>query len=230
MFSRKKKRAVKIFVLIYAVFGAILIYLLFFNFGLELAGQINEHNNSVDLVVRNNSMHIIRDIAVGYENLDGDATEVGIIELLMPGETSTAEISEFTGSGTLVLTASAPYHQKAMQRIELDLRRELNVDFGISVADPVFVGYDFDVVVEVCNNEESETRAELSESHDTEFFGEEVQEIVLNVPAKSCSSWGLKFTPINAGNTQMYFNFNAQNNTVNLKKELRTERRLEVEE
>lgn len=203
-----KGRKIAFFLVIYLVFGLILIYLINFNIGLELAKETDELGTRVFL--RNSSMHLIRNVDVVNEN----GIEIASFEELPPGE---ERILSLRGKSASTLTANAPFHFSVEMPLAegsgsvggIDPNASLN--YTTQYFDEVYLEEEFPVILNVCAFGGDVSGVEIVpefEEEKVEFLGEGIS---LDLAKNSCQEASFSFKALAEGQTQITFNIDALN-------------------
>ena len=181
MVFARKEQVIKVIILVYVVFGASILYFLFFNAGLDIVTTAQTNNSTVRVV--NNSVHAIRDITVAY--VKGDVlTAIETIPILKPKEFREYPISsEWVSGGRVILQASAPFHltkQSIINNIAGGVTNA-NITFQLSYSDTGFVGSPVEIDI-IGNSQEDHPiplKAELTFLNDSNLVSPRVKDWVI---------------------------------------------------
>ena len=198
--AQPKRRVTLIFFFIYAIFGLILAYLLFFNLGLEFQRQVNDGQTAVYL--KNTSLHLIRDINL----LDAQGRVVQSISQLQPGEQTVINLQLFSGNK---LMAMAPFHAPA----ELTLASGGNLSnltapkltYTTTYPVPAIVNQLFPISFNVCNSGQQSAEINLSYAFDIQYFSSASAEQTAAINGAECKDLSFQFTPLKAGDSSIQF-------------------------
>ncbi|MDP2667012.1 MAG: hypothetical protein Q8P05_05940 [Candidatus Diapherotrites archaeon] len=148
----RRKRVVRVMIVLYLVFGLALLYFFSFNTGLSLHPDPTNQDGIV--TIRNESVHLIRDIQIVYVKA-GEKIPLHHIPSLQPeDQIPVLLLPEYADQGFIVLEASAPYHLS--QQLVIAARANQvppNVLLTFSYPDFGFVDVPVEPVVRACNQE-----------------------------------------------------------------------------
>ena len=192
--EEKRKRVLRVMVILYAVFGLAIVYFFFFNTGLSLVPDPANQEGIVN--IRNDSVHVIKDISISYLK-QGQKIELQSISELYPrSQISIPLLPEYADEGWIVVQASAPYHLS--QQIVIAARaNEIppKVLLTFSYPDFGFVDVPVESTIRACNQENFSVPLTV----DMRLSDNEVSP---NPPPQSwsvepgeCASVALSFTP-----------------------------------
>lgn len=121
MIEERKKRVIWFFIVIYALFGAALTYLLVFNTGLGIEQRDfgkEKDNFWIKVAVKNSSSHTINNIEVF--TLEGEEEEnIEVIASLSPGEEKEVTLLVPEGEESIQVGAKSSYHNTAYQVLQI---------------------------------------------------------------------------------------------------------------
>ena len=201
MLSGKKQNAL-FFLVVLAIFGAILVFLVFFTPGLSVS--VYGSGNEKFVVVANTSGHSIRDVSVAAS--DGKLLKkIGALE---PGQKQEMPLEGFMGTVTIV--ASAPFHATASTDVFFETPA-VNISYKIQQQSLFFVGGKAKIVIEVCRQGALPKTVSVSESFDEAAVEASQRKQVLDFNAGGCVSTDFLFTPKKPGAFEIFFNLNAEN-------------------
>jgi hypothetical protein len=195
MLEQRRAKVIKAATLLFGVLGLSLIYLLFFNTGLEIVSD--PQNPSTHVLVLNTSQHRIRDVSVAF--LVGDQkVVVQTISTLNPSQfVSIPLLPEHAYNGAFTLQASAPYHLTRQISIAAQSTKVDNANVAFTFSFPTIGFVDAPVIVSVtgCSYEDFplELKAELSDFTAEGFVDTPAQDWI--VPPAGCSDVELTYTP-----------------------------------
>jgi hypothetical protein len=197
MLEQRRAKVIKAAALLFGVLGVSLIYLLFFNTGLEIVSDPD--NPSTHVAIFNSSQHRIREVSVAFL-VQEQKIVVETIPLLDPSQTVSIPLPpEYAYNGSFTLQASAPYHLTrqisiAAQSAKVD---NANVSFTFSFPTLGFVGQSSSVLIEGCSYENFplDFKAELTDFSQGELVAPSEDWVI---PPSSCSEVVLEFIPVAA--------------------------------
>lgn len=208
----KKKRVLIFFAVVYVVFIAIFMQLLFFNGGLTLDREVTDSGEK--LFLGNESSHIIKNIDL----LDEKGNKIGFVEELKPKEKTAVDVPK----GITKITASAAWHVPVSTAI---LKIEAGVPLNLSANYPkkVKTGNEFKVYLEICSDEmntgeietiidqKSLTTIEKDIDDDMQY------DRLINLNNEKCITEDFEFKAIAKGTAQIIFKLKALNTIKELK-------------
>jgi len=211
----KKKRIIAFFAIIYVVFIAIFLQLLFFNSGLKLDREIGP--NGELLYLSNSSSHTITNIDISDEKNN----KIGFIEELKQNEKKEITVPK----GILKITASAPWHVPVSTAI---LKIEAGVPLNLSANYPkkVKVGTKFKIYLEICSDElktgEIETTIDekLLKTDEKDVDGDDSLDRIINMNNEKCIKEAFEFEAIEKGTSPIIFKLKALNTIKELEIEM----------
>ncbi|MDO8427791.1 MAG: hypothetical protein Q7S92_01115 [Candidatus Diapherotrites archaeon] len=198
--AQLKRKVTLVFFFLYAIFGIILMYLFFFNLGLTFERQIIEGQPII--VLKNNSLHLIRDINL----LDSKGESKLSLAQLLPGEQSVVDLSLFSGNK---ISATAPFHSSA----EIVLAQGGNISnltapklaYNSTYPVPAIVSQLFPVSFDVCNSGQQSADVVLSFAFDVQFFSSSSIEQTVTIAGSECKNLSFQFMPLKAGDSSIRF-------------------------
>lgn len=195
MLEQRRSKVLKAAALLFGVLGLSLIYLLFFNTGLEIVSD--PQNPSTHVAITNTSQHRIREVSVSFL-VGNQKIVVQTIPTLDPSQTVSISLSpEYESNGSFTLQATAPYHLTrqisiAAQSAMVD---NANVAFTFSFPTIGFVNDPVLVSITGCSYEDFPLvmKAELAD-----FTEEGIVSPAKDwtIPPAACSDVELAYTPI----------------------------------
>jgi len=188
------------------VFAAMMFYLLFFNFGLNIVVEKTPSGETV-FFVKNMSTHTIKDVSVEI-NAGEQKSELMKVKELFAGEQKQIEMPKTTQALAL-LTVKAPFHLSVEQKINLEKTQELSISYDLGVPQDFFVGLEFKMKLNVCNKAAGENKVIVKETHSTDFFKEEDRTELLFLGKEQCEEITYSLTPKSFGKTIILFNIKA---------------------
>lgn len=201
MLSGKKQNAL-FFLVVLAIFGAILVFLIFFTPGLSIS--VSGAGNEKFVAVANTSGHSIRGVSVAAS----DGTLLKKIAVLEPGQKEEILLEGFLGTVTII--ASAPFHAEASTDVFFETPA-VNISYKVQQQSLFFVGGKAKIVVDVCRKGALPKTISISESFDETAVEAGQRTQVLDFNAGDCVSTDFLFTPKKAGAFEIFFNLNAEN-------------------
>ena len=216
---KAQRRTVVFFAFVYLVFGAAFFFLLFMTPGLEFSQE--KTNNTIEVYLVNNSIHLIHSIEV-----KSDGEPLLSVERLMPQERVVVPIEQ--KKETISLSASAPYHAKVTRTFSIvesdpDENGAVELNFGVTVPTLGFVDFGFDASIEVCNQGKSLDNVLVEESHGAEFFKESNKSEGFSLNEGECRTASFPLTPAKTGTTKIYFKVKALSYNREIEREIRIE-------
>lgn len=219
----EKVATVKAFAIgVYFVLCGILVYLLMFNMGIKIEQDASTTKDAILLGVKNESMHIIRNVKVSYVDADLSLKEIGIIDKLMPDEKKEFEfVIPAYFDKTVEIVASAPYHIIAKQKIGLQGRTGPVLNYTIKSVDTVKIDSLLIITAKICNKgNELVENVKFSESHNMTYFKETNGGQEFSLRASECKDVEVVLTPLKTGRTAINFNINANEYNEDAEKEI----------
>ncbi len=207
MQAGKRKALSGIFIFIYIVFTLLLVYLLFFNTGLEVKEQLNPFTGTKDIFVVNATDRVINNVGVKY-SAGGSGGDINGFAELKPKEKKRLDI-DFLGIRQVTITAQAPFHQAASKLV--DLNPKAGRPINIEMPSPPQLGKPFEFSVEVCNHAGNDAAVKVQELHEPLVFFSPNNETSLVLKSEECRKVEYSLVPGKAGETTIYFNVNFSN-------------------
>ncbi|MFH1256041.1 MAG: hypothetical protein V1494_01980 [Candidatus Diapherotrites archaeon] len=221
MIAEKRKAAIISFGVVYLIFGLILVYLVFFNAGLNVEERINGLTGAKEIAVRNDSNRLIRDVTVSFLDEFGRKKELKSIAEFFPGNEFIVDYNFPAGMPSVTIIVEAPFHQAVEKAVALHGGTGLRLSYTLEIQDFAFKGFAFPIALSVCSQGSEAKGIIVGESHDLEFFEEASGATQIEqLPAGGCKKVNFILTPKLAGKTTIYFNVSALNNTENFQKEV----------
>lgn len=210
-----KKRVIFFFGIIYAVFIAIFLLLLFFNSGLKLDREVTSAGEK--LFLSNTTSHLIKNIDI----LDEKGNKIGFIEELKPLEKKEIDVPK----NITKITASAPWHvpvSTAILKIEAGIPLNLSANYPKTVK----AGMNFKIYLEICSDELEEGEIEINldekilESEDMDTDNDGFLDRLISKAGEKCGTEEFGFKAIAKGTAQIIFKVKALNTIKELKIEM----------
>ncbi|GEM_PF-2584193 len=214
MLYGKKKLAVTVFGLVYLVMFALLVWLFFFNQGLDIV-QTTE-GAFAKVFVKNTGNREINNVTVSAQ-VNGQKIQLAKIEKLSPNEM--AEV-DFSGLNVpqAVLIAEAPFYSPIEKTLVLGTSSEF--DFTVQSPQLGFVNTQARFFVETCNNTIQEREVIVEIDAEEAFFEESFFSKNVVLPPKECKSETFDLLPTALGQTTINFNIKAANYNEKITKSL----------
>jgi len=196
MLEKRREKVIKAAALLFGVLGLSLIYLLFFNTGLEIVSD--PQNPTTHVLILNNSQHRIREVSVSFL-VGNQKIVVQTIPSLDPSQTVSIPLSpEYASNGAFTLQATAPYHLTRQISIASQSAKVDNANVAFTFSFPTIGFVDEPVVVSItaCSYENFplDLKAELSDF--TNEAGISTPASDWTIPPAECSDLELSYTPI----------------------------------
>ncbi|MCR4368995.1 MAG: hypothetical protein NUV67_03760, partial [archaeon] len=190
------------------------------NQGLGIEETLNEQGNEKQVFVVNETERIINSVSVQYRDLEGNVHDLNEFGSLYPKEKRRVFFDE-VNSNSVDLIVSSPFHATVEQKIVL--RREGDVAIKFSFPENVMFGKSFAFSMELCNNEEAETKFKVEETHEKDYFSEPNKTDTVTVQAGACKQIAYSLIPVQKGDTTIYFNVNSSNTNKQLEQPVTVE-------
>jgi hypothetical protein len=205
----KRKKVVVFFGVIILIYAVLLVYLMFFNQGLEIK-QFQDIDGSIAFFLHNSSSHLIKDIKV-YA-VQGSQTSL-IFELgeLEPGKNAKIPVSESTQINELI--ATAPFHSTVSKTLSVSGTASLKLSTRVIAPSVMFKGKSSKVSLEICNEGSDLNAIVIEETHSQFSFEEENYLTEINLKNSECRLIDYPLTAKNAGETTIFFNIKALDTT-----------------
>ncbi|MEK6972755.1 MAG: hypothetical protein AABW72_01820 [archaeon] len=195
-----KKRVIFFFGIIYAIFIAIFLLLLFFNSGLKLDREVTSAGEK--LFISNTTSHLIKNIDI----LDEKGNKIGFIEELKPLEKKEIDMPKNIAK----ITASAPWHVPVSTAI---IKMEAGIPLNLSANYPKMVksGMNFKIYLEICSDEMEEGEIEINidekllEADDSNIDNDGSLDRLITKEEGKCVTEEFEFTAIGKGTAQIIF-------------------------
>jgi len=219
MIPEKRKQALFFFLAVYAIFAIIIVYLFLFNQGLEIQEEYNPELEIKEVYVTNTTERIINNVKLGFYD-DKRLIKENNVGTLLPKEKI---LINFSGIdlNQITLVAEAPFHMAFERKIILQRSGLFSANF-VFPSDILF-GRNFGFTIEVCNDTKKEAQYSTEEAHSIEFFSEPSQRNILTIPASECREVAYNLTPIQKGDTTIYFNVNSANSSEKFEQKIRVD-------
>lgn len=195
MLEARRTKVLRAMVGVLIVFGASLIYFLFFNTGLELVSDPSDQYGKV--IVSNASVHLIRSIDLSYLK-NGTLVKIETIPALNPGEHHVVLLKpEFVDQGKFTIQVSAPFHLG--KQVLIDARSldpgVINARYSFQYPTLGIVGMPVISTVDACNDETFPLDASVSLQFVSPVSESTPSSLPLFIPPNSCASTSIAFTP-----------------------------------
>jgi hypothetical protein len=208
--NKKRKKVLYGFAVVYAVMFLALGWLFFLSPSIELMEETIGGGKKVYLV--NTSSHIINNAEV-YYFLNEEKKILQTIESINPQESIELNLSNFQGYSSVELIAEAPFHNSFKKTILLTgISSELS--YRIRAPSSNFVGSPVEIVLVIENRGNSAEELNVSETHDTEALEASNGMKSISVSENGSAEVLFLFTPLKSGETEIIFNVETSNNTV----------------
>lgn len=209
--DERKKRIFRVLGAACLVFAAIIAYLLYFNFGLELQGGPGPGNSGIQVTVKNSSMHLIQDIEVFVKDSNGHESKIMSVKSLKPGEGKTTLLSEkHSANGGIEVEARAPMHLPVSKKIKVEGFPQESLEFSVEVEGrkKMFLNGQSSFTVKVCNFEPEDEEALISAEFEQTFFSNQKspEERKVSVKSGECMIQEFQMIPKAIGATTISFN------------------------
>ncbi|MCD6434444.1 MAG: hypothetical protein J7L14_02435 [Candidatus Diapherotrites archaeon] len=200
------------FQLFFVFFGLFFVlafaYLLFLNTGLAL--EIESSGKEVKLIVKNNSIHTIKEIKV-EQIFDSEKQLIALLPELKPAETKTLQLKKLVNS---IIEVSAPFH--ATVRKELDVEglglntQQLSLNVKLKAADYAFLDVNYAIKLELCNQSDSNVAVSVTANFSS-FFLPSKDSATITIAANKCAAYSTTLKPVKKGRARIVFNLNVDN-------------------
>lgn len=205
--EKKRLRIFKAFVIAYLFSAAALVYLLYFNFGLAVEGKTNLETGSVEIIVKNNSIHLISGIKVYYLNNSGIEEKVEEIESLSPKQEKQLNVSrQHAVDGVITLIARASHHLSVSKQVKIEELGSGDLSVEVQAPAKAFKNSDFAVMLTTCNLGMPSNSIKVEVVSDNEFFASSQEEKTVPVEIGKCRELKYTFNSKKTGKTTIYFN------------------------
>ena len=212
MIPEKAKKIMYGFLVIYLIFGIILVYLFAFNSGLEIKEDFNRENNTKVVYIHNTTTRTINNVELKYKSGEIEQEfDLMKIEQLYPNQE--VEIS-FQGIEDLEvdLIAKAPFHLTVEKKIILQgVKNKEDLTIALDAPSNARFGESFEFNLEICNTADTEKQAKIEEKHETTFFSEPNKTSTTTLEPGECKKTDFELLPIEKGITTIYFKINISN-------------------
>ncbi len=189
------------FAAIYLVFFLTIGYLLFFTPGMEF--EQSGSGSEMKLFLKNTGIHGIRDI-----NISTNANVIFMqISQLLPGEIREIKLS--SAPNATAIYASAEYHATISKELSNSTEGG-SLRYELSYPEFLQKGTTFTFYLKLCNDG-ANTSVSVEEKHDAKFFSEKHEIENADIPSGQCSTVPFKFTPVQSGKTEIFFNIKSFN-------------------
>ncbi len=196
MLEQRRSKVIKAAALLFGVLGLSLIYLLFFNTGLEIV--TDPENPSTHVAILNTSQHRIREVSVAF--LVGEQkVVVQTIPTLDPSQSVSIPLPpEYAYNGSFTLQATAPYHLTRQISIAAQSAKVDNANVAFTFSFPTIGFVDEPVLVSItgCSYENFplDLKAELSDFTQEGFSSTPAMDWI--IPPAACSNVELTYLPV----------------------------------
>lgn len=208
MIPQKKQPVILFFAIIYIVFGGSLVYLLFLNTGLDIVMETGE--KEVKVFLKNDSVHLIRDINISIQRQSGEILALPSVDQLKPGEKKEITLPELENEQIKII-AAAPFHAKVSKVVSIEKSRGAKINFEVITQSTAFTGVPFLASIRICNEAEQIDDLKVDEMHSTGFFEERARTETVSLPKGECKKLDFTLTPKMAGAATIYFKLSAAN-------------------
>ncbi len=216
MIESRRNRILLSFALVYLVFAGLLVFLLFFNVGLEF--ETIREGNLKTTALANNSVHIIDNITVGYLDGAGNFVELERVKSLAPGETIPLDFNkESVVNGAITFRAMAPRHQTAEKKV-YDI---VKVDYQLTVPSKAFENAGFFVELLLCNTGAADVKnIGLDTTVNAEFLDSPNEIESFDLAVGECKLVSLNFKAKKSGTTAIVFNLESDSFNESIRRDI----------
>lgn len=220
----RKVRVVRFFALIYIVFGASVLYLLYFNTGISLGGSADTATGVFHITVKNSSIHLIRDLNVFVLDANGFEKNILSINALKPGEEKRIDLYESHAvEGVISLIAKAPFHLQVLKKIEIqrmgsEPKGELTVE--LKGQNKAFIGTAANFTLKICSSANDENEIKIENKFSRNYFSSAEETKTISLKKNECSEQVFKLLPSGRGKTTIVFNITTKQVNKRLEKEI----------
>ena len=221
--DKRKTRILRFFTFTYLLFGASIIYLLWFNIGISLNGSFDQASGIINISVKNSSIHLIKDLNVFL--LDSNGFEKNILSLteLKPGEEKTIELSEsHATAGVIALSAKAPFHLPVSKKIQISKTGAGQGEISAELKGPnkAFLASTTSFKVRACNLMSGEEEVKIENKFSRNYFSNPEETKTISLKRNECSEQEFKLSPSRKGKTTIVFNITTKQVNKRLEKEV----------
>ncbi|HIH21196.1 MAG: hypothetical protein J4478_04250 [Candidatus Diapherotrites archaeon] len=209
--DERKRKIARFFAIMYLVFGIAIIYLLFFNLGISIEGKTA--GGELEVLVKNNSLHLIRDINVFVVESTGSEKKVLSIQQLVPSEEKAVKLSEIHAvEGKIRLVARAPYHLEVSKEIQIQGQGTGTEDFRVELeaVNKIFAGSEASFKLTICNQFQDSKQVKIETVLDAEFFTTVPAARSIELKSSECTTQEFKITGSKAGEATVSFNISGE--------------------
>jgi hypothetical protein len=220
MIPEKRKQAMFFFLAIYAIFGVLIVYLFLFNQGIEITEDYNPELETKEVFVENTTGREINGVKIGFydeEKMLLKETEIGTLQ---PKEKRPIDFSGMD-LNTVTIVAEAPFHMAFERKIVMQRTGLVRVNFAFP--SDILFGRKFEFAIELCNDTKREIQYSIEEEHSTEFFSEPAKRNTITIPEANCREIKYSLTPIQKGETTIYFKVNYANSSETFQQKIRVD-------
>ncbi|HZX33829.1 MAG TPA: hypothetical protein VFF09_00450 [archaeon] len=209
MIPEKAARVRFAFLIVYFIFGVIIIYLFMFNSGLAITEDFDAENSSKIVYVENTTDRAINNVSLKYMEAPGTAEkDLNFFPRLLPHERKRVFFDDVS-SQSIVLVLESPFHSTIEKTVVLQAQSDVAVK--LNFPDGIGFGKSFSFAVEACNNKKEEAQVKIEETHEKGFFSEPNRTDVVTIAAGECRAVSYSLLPVQKGETTINFNVNIAN-------------------
>ncbi|MCK4884262.1 MAG: hypothetical protein KAS30_05295, partial [Candidatus Diapherotrites archaeon] len=166
MIPEKAKKVRVLFLIIYMVFAAMLVYLFMFNSGLAITEEFDQEAKEKVVYVENTTERIINNVKVSYK-ISKKSEEIKLMDFnaLYPGQKREVNF-EGVKSTQIILIVDSLFHLTVEKPIVLqEIKSGGDITINLDFPSNVLFGKSFDFGLEACNKYEEEQKIRVEETH-----------------------------------------------------------------
>lgn len=212
MLTQKKKKITVVFTILAIIMLAMLIYLFFFNVGLELTdARLTNKGVTVDIV--NKSNHLIKDVSLYYENEAGEEELVySIIELAPNSSEEVILLEDYAVNGVIKLILRSPYQQPIIKLISISEAQGIKLTPKLKGPAVMSLNQKTDYSLELCNEGDYIDNLTLELQFDESVLSSSTLLYQFSLAEDECKTRVFQITPRKVVNsTDITFNVKSTN-------------------
>ena len=210
-----------VFACIYLAYAAIVFYLLYFNTGIAIDASIDKGGNAVNVIVKNESSRMIKDIKI--EMLVGDEVEDSkMLSALRPGKDAFLNFPfEIAAGKNITVSASAPFHLPVKRILELGKTLQIKIRSTLKLSrEKIFVDQNLWMALELCNLGEAFDNITVIFKYDAIFDSGSLKVVNISLSKNVCKELPYIIRALEIGRGNIYFNISAYDYSDKIEKEI----------
>ncbi|MBI4044339.1 MAG: hypothetical protein HY392_01385 [Candidatus Diapherotrites archaeon] len=215
MLHGKKRLVVQVFAIIYVVLFTLSVWLVFFNWGLDII-QVKNGDGEESIFLKNSANRTIKDASL-VTIIQGKEIVLVAPVTLDANQAVKADLSKIPFEKNVLLAARAPYYQEVRKNFFLDVKQK---EFFLVVDAPAVSGTGEEALftVQVCSSSDKDQEILIQALFPPAMFDETESEKTVVVRTGECVSEEFTATPSKEGTGEIVFNIQGESFSDQIKK------------